>query len=63
MTTQAGFWTAAGAALVLAVAAGLAERRRSRRRNLEDLGWMPWRGIQVTSFFAVLACAILALKA
>lgn len=63
MTTQAWMWTAAGAALALAVLAGLAERLRSRRRELDDPGWVPWRGIQVAAFFAILLFAVLALKA
>jgi hypothetical protein len=49
--------------LALAVAAGIAESRRSRRRNLDRTGWVPWRAVQAASFFAALALAILALKA
>jgi hypothetical protein len=62
MTTQAAWWTGAGAALAIAVAAGFMEWRRGRRRDFEAVGWMPWRGIQVTAFFALLACVVLALR-
>jgi hypothetical protein len=62
MTGQDWLWGAVGAALALAVLAGVAESRRYRRRNLDDTGWVPWRGIQAAAFFAVLALTILALK-
>ena len=62
MTTQAAFWTGAGASLALAVIAGVMDVvRRKRRRALEDIGWVPWRGIQVMGFFAAVACAVLAM--
>ena len=63
MTTQEWLCGADGAALALAVVAGVAESRRNRRRSLDRPGWVPWRGLQVLAFFAVLAFAILALKA
>ena len=63
MTTQAGLWTGTGVALALAVIAGVMDWRRTRRRNLDATGWVPWRGIQVFGFFAALACAILAMHA
>jgi len=63
MTTQAWMWTADGAALALAVLAGVAEARRSRRHRLDAPGWVPWRGLQVAAIFAVLIFAILAVKA
>lgn len=62
MTTQQWFWSAGGAALALVVVAGVAERRRVRRRDLDDTGWVPWRGVQAAAFFAVLVLTILALK-
>lgn len=62
MTTQAWLWSADGAALALVVVAGLAEWRRGKRRNLDSVGWMPWRGLQAAGFFAMLALTIFALK-
>ena len=61
MTVQAAFWTAGAVALAFAVAAGAMEARRSRRRTFDDVGWVPWRGIQVAALFAVVACTVLAL--
>lgn len=64
MTIQHWLWTGAGAALALAVLAGAAEWRRThRRRAIDAVGWVPWRGVQVAALFAVLAFVILALKA
>ena len=63
MTTQEWLWGADGAALVLAIVAGVAEARRGKRRELDAIGWVPWRGIQLVGFFAVLLFAILAWKA
>lgn len=60
MTTQGWFWTGAGAAAALAVLAGVADWRRTRRRNLDDPGWVPWRGLQVAAFFAAAVLAALA---
>ena len=62
MTTQATLWTGAGAALALAVTAGVMEWRRHRRRDFDAVGWVPWRGIQVAAFFAALAFVVLALQ-
>ncbi|MEA3031473.1 MAG: hypothetical protein QOG13_2798 [Sphingomonadales bacterium] len=63
MTVQHWIWGADGAALALALAAGVAESRRVRRHDLDRTGWVPWRGIQVAALFAALALAILAVKA
>ena len=63
MTAREWLCGAAGAAALLAIAAGIAEARRNRRRDLDRTGWVPWRGLQVTAFFAVLLFAILAWKA
>jgi len=63
MSVQHWLWSAAGAALVLAVIAGFADSRRHRRRGLDRPGWVPWRGLQVAAFFAAVALAILGWKA
>lgn len=63
MTAREWLWGAAGAAAVLAITAGIAESRRTRRPDLDRTGWIPWRGLQVAAFFAVLLLAILAWKA
>jgi len=62
MTTQAILWTAAAAAAGVAVFAGLADRRRSKRRNLDRPGWMPWPLIQLLAMLLAAAAAALALK-
>jgi len=63
MTTQDWMWTAAGAALALALLAGVADWRRGRRRELDSVGWVPWRGLQVAAFFAMLLFAVAAIYA
>jgi hypothetical protein len=62
MHAQHWYWVAGGAALLLAVVSGVAEHRRSRRERLDDIGWVPWRGIQVAAVFALLLVLVLALK-
>ncbi len=64
MTTQAWLWTAAGAALALALVAGVADWRRThRRRAIDAVGWVPWRGLQVAGLFAAFLLALLAVNA
>jgi hypothetical protein len=62
MTMQEWLWSADGAAAALVVVAGLADWRRSRRHDLDDTGWVPWRGVQMAGFFAVVIFAVLALR-
>ena len=64
MTMQAGLWAGAGAALALALVAGVADWRRLRRRRaLDAVGWVPWRGLQVAAWFAAVLLAVLAFQA
>ena len=61
--TQASYWTGTATALMLTVLAGIADWRRiNRRRAIDDVGWVPWRGIQAAAFFAALAFFMLAMK-
>ena len=63
MTTQEWMWTADGIALAVAVLAGVGDWRRVHRRaGFDDIGWVPWRGIQVAALFAVLVFTVLAFK-
>ena len=61
--TQAGLWWAAGIAALVAVAAGAAEWRRSRRRDLDRVGIAPWGTISVLAFLAAVVGFALALRA
>lgn len=63
MTAQDAFWAGAAAAVALALLSGVMDWRRSRRRDFDAVGWVPWRGVQVTAFFAAAACVMLAMQA
>lgn len=60
--TQDGLWMTAGGLIVLAGVAALAEYRRSRRRNLDRPGFMPWTLIQIAALFAAAVIGALAMK-
>jgi len=47
---------------MVVVMAGVADHRRHKRTRLDDIGWVPWRGIQVAALFALIAVLIFALK-
>jgi cytochrome c oxidase assembly factor CtaG len=55
------FWTA-GLMLALAAFAALAEHRRTKRRDVDRPGWVPWNLIQVVAFLTAMAAAALALR-
>ncbi|HEV7342011.1 MAG TPA: hypothetical protein VGN68_10265 [Sphingopyxis sp.] len=52
--------SAAGAAV--AVAAEVADYRRRNRRDVDAVGFMPWRGIMLTGVGVAILAAALALK-
>lgn len=58
-----GTWIAAGVAGAVAVAAGLADRTRTRRRELDRIGWVDWRTVQMAAMLALLVSVGLALHA
>ena len=52
----------AGLLAFVAVLATLAEQRRSKRKRIDKVGFMPWTTIAVGSFFAAMALFMLAMK-
>lgn len=50
------------AALVVTVTSAVADRRRLRRRNLDDVGFMPWPLITVMGTITTLFAFALAVK-
>ncbi|UKK83445.1 hypothetical protein L7H23_12835 [Sphingopyxis sp. BSN-002] len=52
--------SAAGAAV--AVIAEVADYRRRNRHDIDNVGFMPWRGIALTAVAVALLAATLALK-
>lgn len=48
--------------LVVAVIGTIAERRRANRRNINNVGFMPWRGIVLAGIFVMLIAGAYALK-
>ena len=61
--TQASYWAGTAVALALVLLAGIADwRRLHRRRSIDNVGWVPWRGIQAAAFFMGLGFFILAIK-
>ena len=59
---QGWLWSADGAALALVVVAGVADYRRHHRRNIDATGWVPWRGLQVLGFFALIIVTTIAVR-
>ncbi|MCW3846104.1 hypothetical protein OF829_02565 [Sphingomonas sp. LB-2] len=55
-------WIATVALLLLAVAAGLGEWRRRKRRDFDAVGFMPWALIQVVALIAAAGMAVLAMQ-
>ena len=60
--TQGWLWGADGAALTLVVVAGVADYRRHHRRDIDATGWVPWRGLQVLGFFALIIVTTIAVR-
>jgi hypothetical protein len=57
------FWTAMSILSgVVVVLSSLADRRRNRRNDIEDIGFMPWTAITVMSVLATVITAALAIK-
>ena len=60
---QDHFWTAFSIALAMVVViSSLADRRRHKRTDIEDVGFVPWTMITVLSVLGTVLSAALAIK-
>jgi hypothetical protein len=55
-------WAAAGAAAAVAGLAAIADRNRSRRRDPDRVGWVPWPTVLILAIICAAVFAALALK-
>jgi len=54
-------WTIAGGAAILFAWSVLAERRRSRRRDPDRVGWVPWTLLQLVAVLVMVFSVAMAL--
>lgn len=60
---QNHFWTASSVTSALIVLiSSYADRRRHKRRKIDDVGFMPWTAITVFSVLSTVLTAALAIK-
>jgi hypothetical protein len=60
---QDHFWTAVSlTSAVLVVISSVADRRRHKRSNIEDVGFVPWPFVTVISVLCTVLSAALAIK-
>ena len=58
MTPATLLWTACAACALLTLVAALAEHARTRRRNLDNPGWVPWSLIQILAMILTVVLAV-----
>ncbi|MDF7777564.1 hypothetical protein P1X14_20075 [Sphingomonas sp. AOB5] len=58
---QQEYWWVVGGLVALAVLASVADRRRNRRRDYDNPGFMPWALIQILSLIGALMVTIVIL--
>ena len=63
MAAQTAWWTLAAAGAALGIVSALADWKRTRRRDLDHPGWVPWTGLQLMAMIVTVVAAVLALKA
>jgi negative regulator of sigma E activity len=59
---QASLWSGAAACVVLAVASGVAQALRGRRRELDRIGVVSWPTVQFAAIMGAVLLAMVALK-
>ena len=52
----------AGGLLLLALVAAIAERRRSKRKSIDAVGWVPWLTVFFLAFFPGVILMVFAVK-
>lgn len=62
MAQMSGYWIVVAIAFAMAVGSGLADRRRMRRTDLDRVGMIDWRTLQLVAIAVLLIGASLALK-
>lgn len=62
MAGQTALWALAASGAALSGVAALADRRRTRRRELDRVGWAPWPLIQLLAMLATIVAAALAIQ-
>ena len=55
------WWVATGVAVIVAVLAGVVDWRRTRRADLDRIGIVDWRTVQMFGLIAATMCGIVAL--
>jgi hypothetical protein len=62
MSARIIFFIVAGLAAATGGYAALAERRRHQRRDLDNVGWVPWTLVQVVAMVLAIGLFAIALK-
>ena len=55
-------WTAAALFALLAALAAWRDQARTKRRDVDRPGWVPWQGVMVLSLLLGVVCAALAVR-
>lgn len=59
---QIQYWFGAGGWLALAAFAAWADRRRTRREDLDRVGWVPWPLVLIVAIVATALCVAVAIR-
>lgn len=59
---QAALWVAAGAALAVAIFSGWRDHARARRDDLDAVGWVDWRSVQMAALLTAMILVGLAFR-